>query len=175
MPNLKGREVKIIMLADANLYHDKVTGRSVTGLIIMLKGMPIDWFSKKQTCVETATYGSEFVAARIGVDKIIKMRYMLRMLGVPMSGPSIMFGDNLAVINSSTIPDDTLKKRHNALAYHRVREAIAAKIIKFYHIDGKENPADVWTKFLDSKAWWNLLKPILHWPKDDDPENLQSL
>ena len=76
------------------------------------------------------------------------MRYMLRMLGVPMKGSSIMFGDNLAVINSSTIPDDTLKKRHNALSYHRVREAIASKILKFYHIDGKEDPADVLTKSL---------------------------
>jgi hypothetical protein len=168
MPEAKGREVKITMFADANLYHDRITGRSVTGLLMMLNGTPIDWFSKKQGCVETATYGSEFVAARIGVDKIVEMRYMLRMLGVPMNGPSIMFGDNLAVINSSAIPDDTLKKRHNALAYHRVREAIAAKIIKFYHIDGKENPADVLTKFLDSKTWWHLLKPILHWPKDDD-------
>ena len=85
-----------------------------------------------------------------------------------MSGPSIMFGDNLAVVNSSAIPDDTLKKRHNTLAYHRVCEAIAGKIIKFYHIDGKENPADILTKLLDSKTWWHLLSPILHWPKDTD-------
>ena len=79
-----------------------------------------------------------------------------------------MFGDDLAVINSSAIPDDTLKKRHNALSYHRVREAIAAKIIKFYHIDGKGNPADFLTKFLDSRTWEHLLNPILHWPKDTD-------
>ena len=119
---------------------------------MMLNGTSIDWFSKKQGCVETAAYGSEFVAARIGVDKVVEMRYMLRMLGVPMKSLSIMFGDNYAVINSSTIPDDTLKKRHNALSYRKVREAIASKILKFYHIDGKENPADVLTKFLDSKT-----------------------
>ena len=88
------------------------------------------------------------MAARIGVDKVVEMRYMLRMLGVPMKGPSIMFGDNLAVINSSAIPDDTLKKRHNALSYHRIREAIAFKILKFYHINGTENPTDVLTNFL---------------------------
>ena len=93
---------------------------------------------------------------------------MQRMLGVPMKCPSIVFGDNHAAINSSAIPDDTLKKRHNALSYHRVREAIASKILKFYHISGTENPADVLTKFLDSKTWWHLLKSLLHWPKDDD-------
>ena len=43
------------MYADANLYHDKVTGRPVTGLILMLNKTPIDWFSKKQLSVESAT------------------------------------------------------------------------------------------------------------------------
>ena len=78
MSGPKRREVKITMFADANLYHDRVTERSVTGLLMILNGTPIDWFSKKQGCVETATYGSEFVAARIGVDKVVEMRYMLR-------------------------------------------------------------------------------------------------
>ena len=60
------------------------------------------------------------------------------MLGMPMDGPSIMFGDNLAVVNSASIAVDTLKKRHNVLNYHRVREAIAAIVFKFYHVDGKD-------------------------------------
>ena len=63
MSNPKGKEVKITMFADASLYHDRVTGRFVTGLLMMLNGPPIDWFSKKQNYIETATYGSEFVAA----------------------------------------------------------------------------------------------------------------
>ena len=133
----------------------------------MINKTPVDWFSKKQGSVETATYGSEFVAARIGTDKIVEMRYMLRMLGAPMKGHSIMFGDNLAVINSASIPEDTLKKRHNALSYHRVREAIAAKVLKFYHIPGTENPADVLTKFLPHNTWYHLMKPILHWVEND--------
>jgi len=170
MPKAKGSEVLITMFADASLYHDQVTGRSVTGLLMLLNKTPIDWFSKKQNGIETATYGSEFVAARIGVDKIVEMRYMLRMLGVPMQGPSYMFGDNLAVVNSSKIPDDTLKKRHNALSYHRVREAIAADIIKFIHIDGDKNPADILTKPLPQTKWYPLMKPILHWADKDNPQ-----
>ena len=117
MPKAKGRKIILTMYADVNLYHDKVTDRSVTGLILMLNKTSIDWFSKKQLSVESATYGSEFVAARIGTDKIVEMRYMLRMLGVSVEGPSMMFGDNLAVINSPFIPENTLKKRHNALSY----------------------------------------------------------
>ena len=99
------------------------------------------------------------------------MRYMLRVLGVPIEGPSYMFGDNLAAINSFRIPDDTLKRRHNALSYHRVREAIAAKIIKFIHIDGNKNPTDILTKPLPSTQWYPIMKPILHWLNKDKEDS----
>jgi hypothetical protein len=42
--------------------------------------------------------------------------YTLRMMGVPLDGPSWIFGDNQSVITSSTIPESNLNKRHNALS-----------------------------------------------------------
>jgi hypothetical protein len=42
-----------------------------------------------------------------------------------------MFGDNKSVVTSATIPTSTLSKRHHIAAYHKVREAIAAKYIEF--------------------------------------------
>jgi hypothetical protein len=42
----------------------------------------------------TATYGSEFVAARIAVEQILDIRTTLRYLGVPVTGKTILFGDN---------------------------------------------------------------------------------
>jgi hypothetical protein len=49
-----------------------------------------------------------------------------------------MFGDNQSVITSSTIPHSRLFMRHNALLYHRVREAIAANHQLHSHYGGKE-------------------------------------
>ena len=89
---------------------------------------------------------------------------MLRMLGVPVNRASYLFGDNQAVVTATTIPGFSLKKRVHALCYHRVRKAIAANIIVYFHISGKENPADVLTKFLAHAVWWPLMKPLLHWP-----------
>jgi hypothetical protein len=54
-----------------------------------------------------------------------------------------MFGDNQAVVNRSTLPEPKLHKRHSFLTLHRVREAIAAKMIAFIHIDGRINPAHI--------------------------------
>jgi hypothetical protein len=111
-----------------------------------LNGTPIDWYSKSQGTVEVATYGSEFVAARIATDQIIDIRTTLRYLGIPIRAKTYMFGDNQTVVTSSTLPHLLLNKRHNALSYHRAREAISAKILGFFHIRSELNPADVLSK-----------------------------
>ena len=82
-------------------------------------------------------------------------------MGIPINDKTYMFGDNQSVVTSSTLPHSVLKKRHNMLAYHRVREAIAAGILKFFHISGKLNPSDVLTKQLGHQVAFPLLKPFL--------------
>jgi len=83
------------------------------------------------------------------------------MLGVPVNEPSLMLGDNMSVVLNTTLPSSMLKKKHNAIAYHRVRESIAAKIIRFAHIPSISNFADVLTKPLDSTKFHDLIQPIL--------------
>jgi Reverse transcriptase (RNA-dependent DNA polymerase) len=176
MPTPKGKAVRTTTYNDANLMHDLVTGRSMSGIIHLLNQTPIQWFSKKQNVVECATYGSEFMAARQATEQILDIRYTLRMMGIPLDGPSWLFGDNQSVITSSTIPHSTLNKRHNALSYHRVREAIASGVIYFIHISGTNNPSDILTKFLPYHKFWPLILPLLFWRGDtlskvspDDP------
>jgi hypothetical protein len=137
-----GKPVVLTHFVDANLYHDWITGRSVTGILSLVNQTPIDWYSKKQSTVEMATYGSEFIASRICVDRAVDLRNTLRYLGVPIRHRDVMFGDNESVVNSSTRLDAKLHKRHNALSFHRVREAIAAGYIQYFHVPGKSNPAD---------------------------------
>ncbi|MGH3054647.1 MAG: Ty1/Copia family ribonuclease HI, partial [Gaiellaceae bacterium] len=120
MPIPKGKEVLMTTYVDADHAHDVVTRRSVTGLLMFLNNTPIKWYSKRQNTVETSTYGSELVAARIASEMIIEVRYKLRMLGVPIHGPAQLYGDNQSVITNTTIPSSNLKKKHNAISYHRV-------------------------------------------------------
>jgi len=153
MPTPKGKPVTITTFVDANPQHDLRTDRSATGILHLVNQTPVEWYSKRQSTVETSTYGSEFVAARIATEQIMDLRY----------NPAYLFGDNASVVTSGTVPQSTLTKRHNALAYHRVREAIATKVIRFIHIPGKENPADVLTKFLPHHAFWPFIRPLLFW------------
>jgi hypothetical protein len=148
-PKPKGRYVVTTTCVDASLYHDMLTGRSVTAILHLLNQTPVEWFSKKQATVETAMYGSKFVAAKTAVQQIIGLRTFLRYLGVEVRGPSRLFGDNGSIVKGGATPHSILKKRHHALSYHYTREAVASKAVDFQFIPGHLNPADI----LISKHW----------------------
>jgi hypothetical protein len=80
---------------------------------------------------------------------------------VPVREKSYMFGDNQSVIKNSSIPYSSRNKRHNALSYHHAREMIAAKILGYYWINGKSNPADIVSKHWGYQQIWHLLKTLL--------------
>ena len=53
---------------------------------------------------------------------------------------------------TTSLPESVLSKKHNAINYHAVREAVAAGIMRVAKEDGETNLADLLTKSL------NLLK-----------------
>ena len=78
-----------------------------------------------------------------------------------MTGPSLLLGDNMSVVLNTTIPASPLKKKHLSCAYHRVREAIAAGIVNYAHVDSKENMADIFTKPLPNQTFQHLREKYL--------------
>ena len=56
---------------------------SISAIILQL--------TSKQATVETATYGSEFVAAKTATEQIMDIRYTLRYLGVPIRSKSYIY------------------------------------------------------------------------------------
>ena len=146
---------------DANFNHCLATGRSVTGCLHFVNHTPIDSYSKRQATVEIATYGSEFVASKTATEQIIDLRHTLRYLGVPIKTKSYLFGDNRSVVTSSTLPHSALGKRHNILAYHRVREAIASKILAYHWIRTGYNLSDMLRKHWDYPSVYNMIMKLL--------------
>ena len=158
IPNMK---VQITVMVDADHAHCEVTRRSVTGILVFVNSTPIRWCSKMQKTVETSTYGSELVAARIATDIALELRYNIRMMGFGLDGPVNLFGDNQSVILNTTIPSSQLKKKIHACAYHRIREMISCKAIRFIHCQSIYNAADVLTKPLGGIMHRALVEPIL--------------
>jgi hypothetical protein len=161
MPEARGRTVMTTCFVDADHAGCLATRRSQTGILIFLQNAPVMWYSKRQNTVESSTFGSEFVAARIAVEMIEGFRYKLRMFGLPIDGPTNMFCDNQSVVLNATRLESTLKKKHCAVAYHRCRESQAAGITQWCHEPGETNLADILTKSLPGVRLQTLLQNIV--------------
>ena len=82
------------------------------------------------------------------VNAIESLRFKLRMFGVLINGPAHVFCDNEGVVNNSSKVESTLNKKHNSVAYHYVRNAVASSIITVAWVSSHDNLADAFTKRL---------------------------
>ena len=114
-PDPLGKCVTITSYFDANLMHDILSGKACTGIIHFLNKTPIDWYSKKQAILETATYSAEYCAYCTCIEQIVDLWNILQYLGVNLNDKTYVFGDNESMIKSSTIPHARLHKHHNIL------------------------------------------------------------
>jgi hypothetical protein len=161
-PELRGNPVTTTCFVDADHAGCQETRRSHTGVILFLQRAPISWYSKRQNTVESSTFGSEFVAMKTAIEQVEALGYKLRMMGIPIEGATNVFCDNEAVFKNASKPESTLKKKHNAIAYHRTREAIAAGIARLAWEDGRFNIADILTKLMAGPKLKALVGNVLY-------------
>jgi hypothetical protein len=90
------------------------------------------------------------------------VRYKLRMMGIPIDGPSYVYGDNKSVLHNTPNPESTLKKKSNSIAYHLVRELVAMDAMPVGYFNTDENFGDLTTKVLPrGERRENLLRGIM--------------
>ena len=148
MPESRGVGFVIRAKVDADHASDSVTRRSRTGFLVFINMALVCWHSKKQTSVESSSFGSEFVAMKQCCEYLRGLRYKLRMMGIPVTGPCYIEGDNQSVLANTTIPDSTLKKKSQSIAYHFVREGVARDEWRTCYVNTHDNDADLLTKQL---------------------------
>ena len=145
-----GPVMESTFLTDSDHAHDQATRRSLTGIIGYVGSTPVTWGAKRQGSIASSTYAAEFSALRTATEEAIGLRYMMRCLGmnIPSDGscPTRIFSDSFSVIQNCQNPAADLSKKHVAISYHLVREAVAAGIIAPYWLKGEYNISDIMTK-----------------------------
>ena len=96
-----------------------------------------------------------------GMERLRGLCYKLRMMGVPVMGPSYIYGDNMSVINNTQRPESTLKKKNNSICYHAIRESVAMGESLMGHIRTEDNLADLMTKVTFGAKRRRLVQRIL--------------
>jgi hypothetical protein len=94
---------------------------------------------EKQGSVEGATFRSEFVAKKTVAEVNKGIRYKLRMMGIPIDGPSYVYRDNMSALRNTSNPESTLEKKSNSIACHLVRESIAMDEMRTGYVNTNEN------------------------------------
>ena len=90
-------------------------------MFVFVGSLPILWKAKRQGAIQSSTYGAEFLAGRTAVEEAGALRYLLRSLGVPIVGPTPIYGDCMGMIQSCSIPEGTLKKKHRKSPFCIIR------------------------------------------------------
>ena len=152
MPEPRGRAVDITAFVDASHASNKVNRRSHTGYLIFVQRAPIIWYSKLQKTVESSAFGSEFVAMRTLIEHNRALQYKLRMFGIPFYDSTKILSDNESVVNNSSKLASTLNKKHNSIACHATRWAVAAGEAVVGWIPTSQNLVDALTKRLPKAA-----------------------
>ena len=49
------------------------------------------------------------------IDALRGLRYKLRMMGILISGPSNIYGDNMSVVLNKSRPESVLRKKSNSV------------------------------------------------------------
>ena len=141
---------------------DVIARRSSTGFIVCTNCAPMIWHSKKQNSLESSSFGSEFVTMKACCEHLVVHRHRLKIMGTPCEGPSHVYGDDLSVLYNTTMPDSTLKKKNQSIAYHLIREGVARAEWRTTHANALLNEADSLTKTLSEEKQKVFVRVILH-------------
>ena len=163
MPEPRGLGFALRAKVNADHASDMITRHSRMGFLVYLNCAPIYWWSKKQNSVESLSFGSEFIAMKQCCEYVRGLRYKLRMMSIPCEDPTFIYGDNQSVLANTTIPDSTLKKKSQSIAYHFVREGTGQDEWRMTYVNTHENEADLLTKQLPSgEKRKSLVRKLLH-------------
>jgi len=84
------------------------------------------------------------------------------MMGIPITGPSYIYGDNKSVITNATTPESTLAKKNHSICYHAIRESVASGESLITHIPTADNLSDLMTKVTFGAKRRRLVSGLLY-------------
>ena len=69
-PPPRGKEADLCMFVDSNHAGDKLTRRLRIRFMIYMNMLLINWYSKKQSMIETSVFSAQFVVIKVSVETL---------------------------------------------------------------------------------------------------------
>ena len=156
---IRDKDVCVVTgLVDSNLARCIDTRRSVTGYIFLLGCCIVSWQSKQQTSVALSSMEAENMAACAATQEALWLSRLLKEFGCQFTKPVTLLEDNQACIYYSKNPGDFQRTKHIDQKYHFVREQVAEGNVILQKIKTTDNLADIFTKPLNKREFFNLIQ-----------------
>ncbi|KAJ0494593.1 putative RNA-directed DNA polymerase [Helianthus annuus] len=151
----KGKDVVLRGYADADLGGCKQSYKSTTGYIFSMGCTAVSWMSRLQKSVALSTTEAEYMAIAEASKELIWLKNFLEELGKKQLN-CYLFCDSQSAIHLAKNPVFHGRTKHIQLRYHFIRGLIRDGTLQLVKIDGKINPADMYTKVvpLDKLKLW---------------------
>jgi len=147
---------------DADHGGDAETRRSTSGLIIMMNGGPVAWFSRLQKLCALSTAESEIYAVVDAAKEALHLRLLCEEMGVrPLGKPMRVYEDNTACIHMGHSLRGSNAARHFQLRLRFLHERIVNDEIEFAKVDTKGQLADGFTKAFPLPAFTAFRSQLL--------------
>ncbi|SGZ27979.1 BQ5605_C026g10235 [Microbotryum silenes-dioicae] len=139
--------------SDSNWGACVRTSKSTMGYAYFLAGATISWCSKRSSRVAASTTDAEYIALSQSSKEAIHLQQLLEELGIPNSGPTLIYGDNQGAFSLTRNPTSFSGTRHVRIREHFVREMVKKGEIKVEYIATADMVSDILTKALDPKLF----------------------
>lgn len=154
---------QLTMYVDSDWAGDALDRHSVSGGVILWHGAAIMYYSTKQTAIADSSAAAEIMSIAKGTRTLRNIRNLLKFLG-SLQGPTMVYEDNAAALQSVISPFISTKLRHLDLADQISREAYQRNEIAPKPVTSAANLADCMTKATPRPALENSYRLLMGAP-----------
>ena len=156
----KHNHLEIDGYTDADWARSITDRKSTSGYFTFVGGNLVTWRSKKQKVVALSSAEAEFRGMTKGLCELLWLKRLLEEIGCSSGSTMNLFCDNKAAIEIAQNPVQHDRTKHVEVDRHSIKEKLEANIVQFPFVKSEDQLADILTKAVSSKVFYNSLNKL---------------
>ena len=145
MPWNNKQHVSIRAYSDVEYANEQSSRKSITGMITLVNGAPVQWLARQQTVVAKSTCEAEYIAAAEARTLTLWLLNLLAELQLNPTTPTLHV-DNTVAVQMAKSSGATKTRKCIEVKYHYLHHTIQKNKIHIRRIPSSDQCADIFTK-----------------------------
>ena len=142
------------------------TAASTSGWVVMWQSAALSWGSRKQKSIALSSCEAEIIALSEAAKDMVYLRKLVRGLGEPEPGPSVLATDSQSARDVSYNPEHHDRMKHVQRRHFFIRDMVESFELEVPFVRTADNIADFFTKPMKSASQFHAFrKTIMNEPR----------